>query len=75
MYRRKTTGLGTIESATLMLNVDLVNILAQYVSFVPEELSVSIAIFLNALISETSPLGSHEVDNFITINAHALNAW
>ena len=58
-----------------MLNIDLVNVLAQYVSFVPDELSALISVFLNALVSETSPLGPHEVDNFITINAHALNAW
>jgi hypothetical protein len=58
-----------------MLNVDLVNMLAQYVSFVPDELTTLIAIFLNALVSEASPLGSQGVDNFIAINAHALNAW
>ncbi len=73
--RRKVTGLGIIESVTLVLNIDLVNILSGYVTFVREGVSVLIAAFLDSVVSDSSPLGSNEVDNFIMINAHALNTW
>ncbi|KAF8326124.1 uncharacterized protein EI90DRAFT_3071593 [Cantharellus anzutake] len=71
--RRKFTGFGAIESATLALNIELVNILSRYVTFLRPEISVLVAAFLDSVVSDSSPLGKNEVDSFITINAYALN--
>ena len=74
--RQKTSGQAIVATQVMAINLpDLLDILAKYVETGPETLAVIIASFLNALVSDASPLGSQEVDSLIALNIQALHLW
>lgn len=73
--RRKLNVRGSIGTEPIIIDTELISMLERYVAIKNEEISCIILKYLNLLLTTSSLLEPHEVDNVILRNSVALYNW